>query len=49
MTYPNKDTYDGEWNYGEKHGRGCFTFANGDKVISTWTVNVCNKIVSPKI
>lgn len=30
-TYPNKDTFVGEFKDGKKHGKGCYTFASGSK------------------
>ena len=31
--------YSGEWKNNDKHGRGTFTWANGDKFVGEWSDN----------
>jgi len=38
-TYPNKDTFVGEFKEGQKQGRGCYTFASGSKYDGEYSEN----------
>ena len=33
MCFANQDTYDGEWMYGLKEGKGRYNYSNGDVYI----------------
>lgn len=36
MTYPNDETYEGEWLNSERSGKGTHNFHNGDKYEGQW-------------
>lgn len=36
MKYSNGDVYEGEFNKGEKHGKGIYLYKNGDKYEGQW-------------
>ena len=38
ITFPNGDSYDGDWEGGSQHGFGSVTFTNGDKYSGDWWV-----------
>jgi hypothetical protein len=36
LTYPNKESYEGQWVEDKKHGNGFFNFNNGAKYQGIW-------------
>ena len=39
MIYPNGDVYEGEFFKSKRHGKGVYTFANGNKYIGNLVNN----------
>ena len=40
-TYWNGDKYEGQWENGQKHGRGEIIYANGDRSAGKWEYDDC--------
>ena len=38
LTYPNGETYEGEWVFGKRQGRGRYTYMDGGYYDGTWRV-----------